>query len=198
MNPPPSPEAIERLRQMQRGAAAAADIRANGGAPSAIDAVLAPQSCEIAGITLFCYPVATYCAMRGISKWVQRIIDTAQEPVPAGDDEEKKKPALIPVEVMIMQVWAFARPQESYFRMRNGEADYITHAFKWFDQHFTGDDRWVRLGRCYRFVLEQTGILEAVNPQNPEPTNAGTTPEILTTDSPAAPETVSSAPADPA
>ena len=180
---------------MQAGMAAAAATRANGGAAAHIDAIAAPNTCEIAGITLACYPLATYCAMQAIHPWCQRLLKAANEEVPQkeeADEKEEDKEFKVPVEVMLAQVYAFAVPTQAYFRARNGEGDYLAAAFKWSEQNLTGADRWERLGLCYRFVLEQCGLLKAVNPQTPETMNPpGTAP--ATTNQ--APETSVSAPA---
>lgn len=183
------PEARERMKQMAHGTAAAAAVRANGGLPAHIDAAAAPDTCEIAGVILHCYPIATYCAMNQIQPWIMRIIQS-QPPPPA---EEKDAKLNLPIEVMLAQVFAFARPNEAYFRARNGEGDYMIAAFNWSNKALAGPDRWERLGRCYKFVLEQIGLLQSVNPPTPETRNQ---PETAPAPSPA-PEPTSAAAAMP-
>lgn len=170
---PPGAESLENLRRMARGAQAAADVRANGGLTEHIDALCAPKCSDIEGVVMWHYPIATYSTMRLIGPWVQSLLKHAaaiheaavQEAEASGRDAPQFS---IPLEVMLMQVVAFAQPRDAYQYARRGEGPYLQHCFDWADQILSGDEQFRKLGRLYRFVLEQCGVLEAVNPQKPE------------------------------
>lgn len=171
---------------------AASSVRETGGLPEHIDAIAQPNSSVLEGIVMWHYPPATYCTMRGIQSWIDPLIDRAAEVhrkdlLRAAAAGKEAPEFSLPLEVMLMQIYAFAQPRQAYAAYRNGEASYVKAVFNWAEADLA---EWGcvakaeygrKLGTLYRFVLEQCGILEAAtNPQElaPEtPAAESATPE---------------------
>ena len=165
---------------MQQGMAAAAQVRSDGGVPAHIDAVTQPETSVIEGVVMHHYPIATYCALRLMQPWIDSLVEragkahTAEMDKWAAEGEGEPPRFALPTEVELMQVYAFAKPEDAYKQARSGEGPLLLAAMHWFDKTGGRSDRIDRLKRLHWFVLEQCGLLEAVNPQEPVLTTPGT------------------------
>jgi len=166
---------------MQQGMAAAAQVRSDGGVPAHIDAVTQPETSMIEGVVMHHYPMATYCALRLMQPWVDALVSRAERLHTAEMEKWQQKGMgasppefMLPVEIMLMQVYAFAQPEIAYKEARSGEGPLLLAAMRWSDAVLPQKARWELLGKLYRFVLEQCGLLDSVNPQAPVLTTPGT------------------------